>query len=96
MQSPCTSPIVTNKDLGFLRHCDSTSNTNQQSDNENSNNSTNNIQQLRSRINSFKMSVFTTPKFYRRKILSNFYIKIECNMLILIKPLSLFLNFYSS
>lgn len=70
LQSPCTSPIVTNKDLGFLRHCDSTSNTNQQSDNENSNNSTNNIQQLRSRINSFKMSVFTTPKFYRRKILT--------------------------
>lgn len=35
-----------------------------------SNNSNNINQQIRSRINSFKMSVFQTPRFYRRKIIS--------------------------
>ncbi|CAF0723631.1 unnamed protein product [Brachionus calyciflorus] len=72
LQSPCTSPIVTNKDIGFIRHCESNQN---QSENDNisigSNNSSSNInQQIRSRINSFKISMFNTPKFYRRKILT--------------------------
>lgn len=35
-----------------------------------STNSNNINQQIRSRINSFKISMFTTPKFYRRKIMS--------------------------
>ena len=87
LQSPCTSPIVTNKDIGFLRHCDSSNN---QSDNDNisinSNNSTNINQQIRSRINSFKISMFTTPKFYRRKILSNLYECCVVEIFLLIQP----------
>lgn len=75
LQSPCTSPIVNNK--GFIRHCESNQN---QSENNSisigSNNSTNINQQIRSRINSFKISMFNTPKFNRRKILSNFLFRL--------------------
>ena len=77
LQSPCTSPIVTSKD-GFLRMNGSDLNHNTHgSDNDNasisSNTSTNINQQIRSRINSFKFSMFNTPKFYRRKILSYYF-----------------------
>lgn len=154
LQSPCTSPIVTSKDLGFLRHCDSatssnatpatmgtphsnsvsgsggtsaisssaagrvynnnnhhgqythqhhhsvshpnsnmnnhqqqqqqqhhlphqtsTGGSNTPAENDNisigSTNSSNINQQIRSRINSFKNTMFQTPRFYRRKIMSN-------------------------
>ena len=57
---------------------------NHQSENENSSSSNNSSstnlnQQIRSRINSFKMSMFNTPKFYKRTILKNFSINIQFN-----------------
>ena len=74
LQSPCTSPIVTSKDIGFLRMNGGDLNhnaTDSDSTSMTSNNTSTNInQQIRSRINSFKFSMFNTPKFYRRKILS--------------------------
>jgi len=79
LQSPCTSPIVSNKELAFLR--DQTNQTtptstqmnamSNENDNNSSSSSSSNVQQqIRSRINSFKMSMFTTPKFYRRKMVT--------------------------
>jgi len=93
LQSPCTSPIVTNKDMsGFLRSNDpnsisnnsnninsmSSSNNNNLNNNNNSHsndygdnisissNNSNINQQIRSRINSFKITMFSTQKFYKR------------------------------
>ena len=83
LQSPCTSPVVTNKDLGgFLRgdmnmlqqhgNNTSTSNSNMNSSDYGDNisissNNSNINQQIRSRINSFKITMFSTQKFYKRK-----------------------------
>lgn len=90
LQSPCTSPIVTNKDLGFLRQDPMSMNMNTtnsigiNSVNANqmnssdygdnisiSSNNSNINQQIRSRINSFKITMFSTNKFYKRKIKIN-------------------------
>lgn len=62
LQSPCTSPIVTSKDM-FLR--DSSQNIDSDNISISSNNSNNINQQIRSRINSFKITMFSAPKFYR-------------------------------
>ena len=81
LQSPCTSPIVTNKDLGFLRHDPNNSIVNNQNNNSTNqmnssdygdnisltSNNSNINQQIRSRINSFKITMFSTNKFYKRK-----------------------------
>ena len=82
LQSPCTSPIVTNKDMsGFMQRNDPNSNSvNNTTTNNNSSDYGDNIsissnnsninQQIRSRINSFKITMFSTQKFYKRKYFS--------------------------
>ena len=70
LQSPCTSPIVTSKDM-FMRDTSSTT-TSQNIDLDNisitSNNSTNINQQIRSRINSFKITdLARVPQFLKRR-----------------------------
>ncbi len=69
LQSPCTSPIVTSKDMFNTR--DSSQTIDSDSISISSNNSNNINQQIRSRINSFKITMFSAPKFYRRKKTNN-------------------------
>lgn len=69
LQSPCTSPIVTSKDM-FMRGDHGNHHNMDNSDNISlsSNNSNNINQQIRSRLNSFKIgNVFSTPRFYNRR-----------------------------
>ena len=102
LQSPCTSPLVSNRDLHFRNYdtgsmhsgshsyTQTTNNNNhlhnqfkqqptslptqstaveQDSISITSNNSINN--QIRARINSLKNTAFSTPKFFRRKLISS-------------------------